>query len=148
MLIAMVAMGQINAAQAYLGGNGASVDADRAHMGVRQAASAAPSASGTYTVHEATLPSGTVVRQYVSKADMVFAVTWSGPFKPDLRQILGAYFDTMIARQAGQVHVGRPFISQRASDLVIESYGHPRSFFGRAYLPAALPPGITPAEIQ
>jgi hypothetical protein len=148
LLIAMVGMCQIVGAQAYLGGNTASVEADRVHMKAQQAARMTQSFSGAYTVHETTLPTGTIVRQYVSKADLVFAVTWSGPFKPDLRQLLGVYFDTMVARQAGQVHVGRPFVSQHAPDLVVESGGHPRSFFGRAYLPGAIPTGITPAEIQ
>ena len=148
LLIALVGMCQIVSAQAYLGGNTASVEADRVQMKAQQAARMTQSFSGAYTVHETTLPTGTIVRQYVSKADQVFAVTWSGPFKPDLRRLLGVYFDTMVARQAGQVHVGRPFVSQHAPDLVVESGGHPRSFFGRAYLPGAIPTGVTPAEIQ
>jgi uncharacterized protein DUF2844 len=148
LLMAMVGMCQIASAQAYLGGNTASVEADRVHMKAQQAARVTQPSSGAYTIHETTLATGTIVRQYVSSADVVFAVTWSGPFKPDLRQLLGVYFDTMVARQAGQVHVGHPFVSQHAPDLVVESSGHPRSFFGRAYLPGAVPSGITPAEIQ
>jgi hypothetical protein len=135
-------------AQATLGGDAASVDADGLRMSVKHAATQTPTATGAYTVHETTLSTGTVVRQYVSAVGVVFAVSWSGPFKPDLRQLLGPHFDTMNARQQGQVHAGRPFVNQQNSDLVIESGGHPRSFAGRAYLPAALPPGVAVSEIQ
>jgi hypothetical protein len=135
-------------ASATLGGDAASVDADRARMNVKHAARLTASSTGSYTVHESTLPTGTVLRQYLSASGVVFGVAWSGPFKPDLRQLLGPHFDTMITRQAGHVHAGRPFINQQESDLVIESGGHPRSFVGRAYLPSALPAGVTAQEIQ
>ena len=135
-------------AHAYLGGDGASVEADRVHMKVQEVKRQVQTSSGTYTVHESTLPTGTQVRQYVSDADVVFAVTWSGPYKPDLRRLLGSHFDTMTARQAAHVHAGRPFVSQHGTDLVVESGGHARSFTGRAYLPAALPPGTSAQDIQ
>lgn len=131
----------IPAAHAYLGGNGESVPNDWGRMQAK-AATSALSVNGSYTVHQSTLPSGTVVRQYLSIADVVFAVTWSGPTKPDLRQLMGAHFDTMVARQAGHVHAGHPFIRQTASDLVVESGGHPRNFYGRAWLPTAVPAGL------
>jgi hypothetical protein len=88
------------------------------------------------------------VRQYLSANGIVFAVTWSGPFKPDLRQLLGPHFDTMIARQSGTPHAGHPFTHLHENKLVIESRGHPRSFRGRAYLPDAIPAGVSPQDIQ
>ncbi|OIR16256.1 hypothetical protein GALL_29760 [mine drainage metagenome] len=135
-------------ARAVLGGDAASVETDRLHMKVAQAASQLPSASGSYTVHETILPTGTRVRQYVSKAGTVFAVTWSGPFMPDLRQLMGTHFDTMIARQAQNRHAGQRVYSQHDPDLVIESGGRPRHFVGRAYLPGALPAGVTGQDIK
>ena len=147
-LITLVAICHVAAAHASLGGDSASVEADRAHMNVKHAARLTPSSTGSYTVHETTLPTGTLVRQYVSKAGVVFAVTWSGPFMPNLRQLLGPHFDTMTARQAKRVHAGHRFVSQHESDLVIESGGHPRSFVGRAYLPSALPAGVAEKDIQ
>lgn len=138
----------VAAAHASLGGDSASIEADRVHMQVDHAARQTPSSNGNYTIHETTLPTGTIVRQYVSTAGVVFAVTWSGPFKPDLRQLMGPHFDTMIARQAGQVNAGHRFVSQHEADLVVESGGHPRSFVGRAYLPSALPACIIVQDIQ
>ena len=135
-------------ARAVLGGDAASVETDRLHMRVAQAAIQMPSASGSYTVHETILPTGTRVRQYVSKAGTVFAVTWSGPFMPDLRQLMGTHFDTMIARQAQNRHAGQRVYRQHDPNLVIESGGRPRHFVGRAYLPGTLPAGVTGQDIK
>jgi hypothetical protein len=148
LLVTLVAISHVAAAHASLGGDSASVETDRLHMKVKHAARLTTSSTGSYTVHETTLPTGTLVRQYVSSAGVVFAVTWSGPFMPNLRQLLGPHFDTMVARQAKRNHVIRRSVRQHESDLVIESGGHPRSFVGRAYLPSALPAGVAEKDIQ
>lgn len=148
LLVMLVAITHVAAAHASLGGDSASVETDRAHMKVKHAARLTPSSTGSYTVHETTLPTGTLVRQYVSSAGVVFAVSWSGPFMPDLRQLLGPHFDTMVARQAKQNHVSHRTLRQHESDLVVESGGHPRSFVGRAYLPNAIPAGVGEKDIQ
>ena len=148
MFIMLSALGYVAAAHASLGGDLASVEADRVQMKVARTARLSPSANGNYTVHETILPTATLVRQYVSNAGKVFAITWSGPYMPDLRQLMGTHFDTMIARQAGKVHAGQRAASQHESDLVVEAGGHPRHFVGRAYLPGALPAGVTEKDIQ
>jgi len=149
LLVALAAWCCVSSAHAVLGGDQASVEVDRVHMSAKYAARLTPSSTGSYAVHEITLPSGTIVRQYVSTASgVVFAVAWSGPFIPDLQQIMGAHFNKMSARQAGQVQAGHRFISQHSPDLVVESGGHPRSFMGRAYLPGALPAGLAVQDIQ
>ena len=99
-----------------------------------------------YVMHEITAPSGTVVREFVSPAGKVFAVAWSGPSMPDLRQVLGPYFDTYVAAVAqrkarGPVHVVLP-------GLVVQSSGHMRAFSGKAYLPDAVPAGVASEEIK
>ena len=45
-----------------------------------------------YTVSEATLTDGTLVREYVGQSGVVFAVSWHGPHTPDLSSLLGSYF--------------------------------------------------------
>jgi hypothetical protein len=147
-LITLATAGHFAVAHASLGGDSASIEADRLHMNAKHAARLKASPTGSYTVNETTLPTGTLVRQYVSPAGVVFAVAWSGPFMPDLRQLLGPHFDTMVARQTKQTHAGHRLFSLHESGLVIESGGHPRSFAGRAYLPDALPAGVTVQEIQ
>ncbi|MBI3525509.1 MAG: DUF2844 domain-containing protein [Betaproteobacteria bacterium] len=131
-------------ALAALGGKPASLDANS----IRIKAQALASMPASYTIDETTLPTGTNVKQYVTGNGNVFAVTWSGPFKPDLRQLLGTYFDVMLAQQANSVHAGQPRINLRDKNLVIESGGHMRNFFGRAYLTNEIPAGMTADDIQ
>ncbi len=147
-LAALALSGTCCTALASLGGNLESIGIDGVHMKAKAAAQVTTSSTASYTLHVATLPSGTVVRQYLSANGIVFAVTWSGPFKPDLRQLLGPHFDTMITRQSGTPHAGHPFTHLHEDNLVIESRGHARSFFGRAYLPNAIPAGVSPQDIQ
>jgi len=138
----------VTSAQATLGGDSVSVETDRVSLKAEHAARQTLATSGSYTIHETTLPSGTVVRQYVSNNGIVFAVAWNGPFIPDLKQLLGLHFDTMVARQSKQSNAGHRFFSQHEADLVIESGGHQRSFAGRAYLISTIPVNVTVQEIQ
>lgn len=101
---------------------------------------------GTYRVHEVELPSGTVVREYAGLDGKVFAVTWHGPFIPNLRQTLGSYFDEFAAA-AKTVHGTRKHLVVRQGDLVVESGGHMRAHSGRAYLPQALPGGVSVGDL-
>lgn len=134
-------------AMAALGGELESFAADKVSMKAQTPAPAL--ATPTYTLHEAILPSGTSVRQYVSgSSGKVFAVAWSGPFKPDLRQLLGTHFDVMVAHQSKSIHAGQPRTHVRENNLVIESGGHMRNFFGRAYLLNEMPAGIAANDIQ
>jgi hypothetical protein len=126
---------------AALGGNETSVQSDRARM---RAAFLRMTRAERYTVHEMRAPSGTVVREYVSTAGAVFAVAWSGPWQPDLRQVLGTYFEQYVqaahavrARRAGH----GPLLVQEPG-LVVQLSGHPRAFAGRAYVPVLVPQGL------
>ena len=131
------------AACAGLGDAADSVDADRAQL---RAALRASIAAPAYTVHEMQLPTGTVVREYIA-AGRVFAVSWRGPVLPDLRALLAASFATFrdAPRTPGS---GRSHASVELPGLVVHSAGHPRSFAGLAYLPQALPAGVSPEELQ
>ncbi len=147
-LLLLAIAGHAAAAHASLGGDSASVETDRLQLRATAAVRQTAAPSGSYTVHEILLPSGTRVRQYVSSAGVVFAVGWSGPFMPNLRQLLGPHFEALAARQASGNHAGQRFLSLHDPGLVIESGGHPRSYAGRAYLPGALPAGVTAQEIR
>ena len=96
--------------------------------------------SQAYTLHEIRAPYGTVVREYVSPSSgNVFAITWKGPKIPDLRQLLGPYFD-QYARAAQSRRGHGPLIIELPG-LVVQSAGHQRSFSGRAWLPQEMPQG-------
>ena len=122
--------------QAALGGSEATVEADRLQV----AGTLRVLRSPTYTVHEMQTPSGTVVREYVSPAGIVFGVAWQGPMMPDLRQVLGAYFDRYVA--AASTRTARGSVTIVQPGLVVNSVGHMRAFVGKAYIPEALPQGV------
>jgi hypothetical protein len=131
-------------AAAALGGPASSVAADQAHMKAMRE----EKAGSAYTVHEITTPSGTMVREFVSSATgQVFAVTWQGPFMPDLRQVLGDHFATLVDA-TGKERIGRSNAVVNRPEVVIHSGGHMRAFAGKAYLPGQLPEGVSVEDIR
>jgi hypothetical protein len=102
---------------------------------------------GSYRVHEIQQPSGTMIREYAGLDGKVFAVTWRGPFSPNLRQTLGSYFD-QYAAAAPAGRQDRNHMQVRESNLVVQIGGHMRAYSGRAYLPQALPSGVTAGDLQ
>lgn len=101
-----------------------------------------------YRVHEIQMPSGTVLREFADTGGTVFAVAWSGPTIPNLRQALGHYFDAFVTVAQSKHAGGRTHLEIRQTDWVMQSTGHMRAFQGRAYLPQALPAGVTLDEIH
>ena len=100
-----------------------------------------------YQVQEMQMPSGTLVREFVASNGTVFAVAWNGPTVPNLRQILGQYFDNFVAAARAK-HAGHRHLEIQQSDLVVQVGGHMRAFSGRAYLPPAVPAGVSIADLR
>jgi Protein of unknown function (DUF2844) len=129
---------------AALGGDSSSVQADLARMKgtLRMTSTAA------FTVHEITTSYGTVVREYLSPGDKVFAVSWRGPVIPDLRQMLGGYYG-QFAQAASAPHVGgHRHLAIEQPGLVVQSSGRMRAFFGRAWAPDLLPQNFSVSDIN
>jgi hypothetical protein len=130
------------AASAHLGGDTGSVSTDRVALnGALKSTSTLQDDE-----HDLTLPSGTIVHEYVSRAGQVFAVSWQGPLPPDLSQLLGDYFDrfTSAASAAAQAQPGlQRQLSSVQPDFVVQSVAHLRSFRGKAYLPGLVPEGVS-----
>ena len=108
------------------------------------------STSASFTVKQTTYSAGTVVREYVGADGNVFGIAWQGPFMPDLAALLGSYFPqykSAVEAQRAQ-RSGRGPIAVDQSGLVVHSLGHMGAFFGQAYLPAALPSGVSADDIQ
>ena len=130
-------------ARADLGDNAASVLSDQARMkGTLHSTD-----MKTYVIHEITV-SGTVVREYVSPAGIVFGVSWEGQFLPDFQQLLGPYYEQVKQAASQQTHPGRAPIAIRTPGLVFEQTGHPRSFHGAAYIPELVPDGVQASDIR
>ncbi len=141
--LALVSLAVSVPAAATLGEDVTSVRADRTQMD----ATLQITSAGKFAVHEIQLPSGTTVREYVSPAGMVFAVSWQGPWLPDLRQVLGRYFDQFAGAAKPKLGgTGRRVIQQPG--LVVQSGGHMRAFSGRAYAPQMLPRGVAAEDLN
>ena len=136
----------LGSAWAALGEAAASVERDRMIMkGQRH------SRGGTgYSIETITV-AGIQVKEYISPAGVVFAVVWTGTGVPDLQLLLGEYFEEyrngVNAARKHRPKIRKPF-QLKSERLVVERGGHSRSLWGRAFLPAALPPGVTAEEIR
>ena len=133
-------------AWASLGGDVASVEADRAKM----EGSVQTSSADSYTIHQIQTAAGVTVKEYASGAGNVFAVTWQGPFHPDLRQLLGSYYGKYVqaVKTERAQRRGRGPIFVQEDGFVVEIAGHVRAFQGRVYLSNQLPQGMRAEEIR
>ena len=131
---------------ASLGRDATSVQEDVARM----QGTLRTSSGDSYTLHEIQTPTGVAVKEYASPVGRVFAVTWKGPFHPDLRQLLGPYYDEYVqaVRTQRTQRGGRGPILIQHPGLVIQVSGHLRSFTGRAYIPQRLPAGMHVEDIR
>jgi len=127
---------------AELGGDVSTIQADQ----VRMKGALRVTQSAAYQIHELQTSSGTTVREYVSPAGKVFAVSWQGPWLPNLQQLLGPYFADYTSVQ-NQRHSRGPLLIHQ-SNLAVQSSGHMRSFVGRAYVPDMLPQGVRVEDIH
>jgi Protein of unknown function (DUF2844) len=100
-----------------------------------------------YRVHEIQLPTGTVLREFVAPGGNVFAVAWQGPAKPNLRQALGKYFDSMTSAPKTKFS-DRKHVRIQQGDLIVEGSGHMRALSGRAYLASAVPTGVNLGDLH
>jgi pectin methylesterase-like acyl-CoA thioesterase len=143
-LIALVALAAPSLAFAVLGGDISSIQTDRMQM---KATLPQAGKTANYSVHEMQTASGVTVREYVSSTGTIFAVAWQGRTVPDLRQLMGRYFDTYTGA-AKSMHVSHTHLSIQQTDLVVRASGHMRSYAGIAYLPGSLPAGVVEGNIK
>jgi Protein of unknown function (DUF2844) len=131
-------------ALAALGGDSTTVQADVARM---KGALRVTSSTGV-TVHEITTSYGTVVREYITPGDKVFAISWRGPVNPDLRQMLGDYY-TQYEQAASLPHPGgHRHLAIEQPGLVVQVNGRMRAFEGRAWVPSLVPQNFSVGDIN
>ena len=126
-------------AHASLGGAATTVSADSAALRGQLHSTALVQ----YDVQEID-SSASTVREYVTRAGQVFAVTWQGIAPPDLAQLLGQYFPQLQAATAQASHgagAHRHF-SVAGNDVVLQSVARQRDFHGIAYVPSLVPAGV------
>jgi len=102
----------------------------------------------SYDMHEILSASGATVREYAPPGGGdIFAVTWSGAQAPDLRLLLGTYFDRYVA--AAKLHRrGHHELSIDTPDLVMTVVRFQRYVSGQVYLPSLMPRGVTRRELR
>lgn len=131
-------------AQAALGGDAGSVETDRAQL--KATVTVTPGTG--FTVHQLTLPSGTLVHEYLSPAGKIFAVAWRGREVPDLQQTLGDFYTTASAAlnsvPKGSDHRHR---SVEQADIVVHTTARMRNHAGLVYVPALVPQGVSPNDL-
>jgi hypothetical protein len=111
-------------------------------------AATTPAMSATpYTVREANGADGVTIREYVLPANVVFAVTWQGPVRPDMSALLGSYFPNFATAGEGRARGTGPLI-KHSGDFHIESAGRAGYFFGKAYLPRLVPANVSANDLQ
>jgi hypothetical protein len=145
--LAAFALGLSGPARAELGGPLSTVQTDGARMSARMVSEN----MGGYTRHTLTRPNGGTVRELANASGQVFAVTWSGPGKPDLRALLGSYFALF---QASNNATGRGLRSPlrrppqvNRPDIQIQTAGHMGWFRGIAFIPGLAPAGFSAANL-
>jgi len=132
-------------AVASLGGHADSIQADTAHM----SSSVNQSSGDNYEIHQLQSPAGTVVNEYLSSSGTVFAVTWHGPFMPDMQQILGTYFQQYSSALSSQPRqYGHRPLNIQQPGIVVQTSGHMRAHWGRVYVPALVPDGVNAEQLQ
>ena len=131
-------------AGASLGADVGSVEADRVAVHGQVAVQSA----GGYEVREITTPAGVHIREYLTAGGTVFALSWQGPVRPDLRQMLGGYY-ARYAEAVAAPHVGgHRHLAVEQPGLVVESNGRMRAFYGRAWDPTLLPAQFSVADLR
>ena len=127
-------------ARAALGAGVASVHEDQ----LRLAGTRTQSIHAYHQVHEIVMADGSRIREFISPSGVVFAVSWSTRFKPDLQALLGTYhaeYDAA-AREALRRPGIRRQLSVQHSDFVLETSAHLNHFTGRAWVPSLTPGGL------
>jgi hypothetical protein len=102
-----------------------------------------------YKLHQITAADGLVVKEFVSPAGLVFAVTWQAAHMPNLEQLLGSHITELQAALQSQTHrPGRRPVIVRTDKLVFVSGGHMRAYHGYAYVPGLVPANVNPETVQ
>ena len=142
MVFLMLILGSFPA-WAALGGDVSSVNSDVSAIGGQHSLVAKTG----FTLHQITTSDGSVVNEFVSPAGVVFGVSWQGHFVPNLQQLLGSYATNLRQGQRTQV-MPRHAVTIQGDNFMLTSFGHGRSFRGRAFVPGLVPPSLTPEVVQ
>jgi hypothetical protein len=147
LLVPLMLVALPRSASATLGGSESTVETDRLQM---QGALMRTTRSDAFTMYEVRSASGILVREYVSPSGVVYGIAWQSEWKPDLKQLLGPYFDRyqQTAQASRLTRKGRGPATVQTPDVVVQVSGHARAFTGTAYVTQLMPQGVRPESIR
>lgn len=140
---ALLAAHVASPAHAGLGDEVAAVEKDRVSLQAKLRVSK----HAQYDIHELALETGATVREFVGQDNKVFAVSWSGGWRPNLRDVLSTHYDRYIEGTRGRRHARGP-VRIDLPGMVVFMGGHLRHFFGYAYLTEQVPAGFLPEDVK
>ena len=121
-------------------------------MSATPGATPVPLASGTAYVLRHVDAGGTTINEYVATTSgIVFAYAWQGPAMPGLPALLGTHEASYRSGAAARLAAPRRGLHTarvEQPDVVVETSGRMRSYVGRAWLPDALPAGVTEGDLR
>jgi hypothetical protein len=105
--------------------------------------------NGALRLRTSTDAGNTTINEYATSGGEIVAYTWQGPTMPNLAALLGKYAGSYRAGAAAAAPDGNLHASRVVRpDVVVESGGPMRGYAGRAWLPGALPPGVTADDLR
>ncbi|MFM0671762.1 DUF2844 domain-containing protein [Paraburkholderia sediminicola] len=108
---------------------------------------ARPANAVAYSMRQSVDANGVTIREYVLPENVVFAVKWSGPIRPDMTTLLGSYFPNFVNAGQSRATGTGPLIDGN-DDFRIESAGRMGRFSGTAWLPRLMPAGVRPGDLK
>jgi NADPH:quinone reductase-like Zn-dependent oxidoreductase len=93
------------------------------------------------------VPTGGNIREFVADSGKVFAVSWSGGWRPNLREMMGKHYDRYLAA-AKERRMARGLFRLELPGMVVVMGGHQRAFFGHVYLTDLLPAELTLEDLH
>ena len=111
------------------------------------AAPVQPSGTAPYALHQSVDANGVTVREYALPGNVVFAVSWDGPIRPDMTALLGSYFPNFVGAAQGRARGTGPLVDGN-DNFRVESTGRLGRFSGMAWLPRLMPAGVRPGDLQ
>lgn len=100
-----------------------------------------------YTTYEYQ-QNGNTVKEFASVEGVVFAVSWRGISKPDLKALFGAYLEEYFeALNEVPKQYGHKTVSMKTTKMVIRRGGRMRDQRGFVYVPSLVPEGVNVEQL-
>ena len=140
----LLAAGACAPAFAGLGGDATSVDADR--VSVKGTVRVTTNAAG-FAVHEISNAAGLRSPEFLARTARCLPSAGAVRASRDLGSMLGGYY-AEVQQAVNRPHYNHHNLSVVTPRVVLQSSGHLRTFYGRAWAPGLLPQNFSVTDIK